>query len=234
MIQILDAIYSLNLIIVSKVEELQSANHEIKCNLIKSKLDQGVTSASAKSYAAAVGGPSSDIAPPIVQLSERVDSLEQDTLSTIALFQGPIIAPLLDGPIDAASDNIEPFQDRFVDKINTILPNTLIPSNISACHVIGKTKKQVRVIFISKEKRDTVMRLVKSSKPDGLFINEGLTKLRSNLFYRCRCLKKNHESFLSVHVRSGTILCRLTNENRPLIVNTVGDLAKLQEALGES
>ena len=71
---------------------------------------------------------------------------------------------------------------------------------------------------------------MRTVKPTGLFASDYLTKIRSNLFFKVRQLKKNNNLIKNVHLRNGIIYCELTNNNR-LTVCTENDFLKLTSKL---
>lgn len=238
-IEILDAIYALNVRVISKVEEMQLENRELKSAV--EKFDQKEKVNSIKSYAAAVvapGVPSVALTggvrvPQGKPLEHRVDALEQDSLSTVAMVQGPYLDQLITAPSSssAGSNFIAPSVTQFASHINSLVPQTVQSSSLLLIQLIGRDRKHLRISFVSAIARDNFIRGIKLVKPDGLFVNDYLTKSRSELLYHCRALKRNNRRVQAVYVRRGVIVCKVSGLTKAIFVESVDDLNNFRSSI---
>ena len=152
------------------------------------------------------------------------------------MCQGPKIDVLLETGVetnheshnsDVSSITLkQKFVDLIKNSINCIINGDRIASVVSR----GKTRKHLKIEFVTKEAKIDLLNTMRTVKPTGLFASDYLTKIRSNLFFKVRQLKKNNRLIKNVHLRNGIINCELMNNNR-LTVCTENDLIKLTSKL---
>ena len=75
------------------------------------------------------------------------------------------------------------------------------------------------------------MSTLKRTKPAGIFVNEYLTRDRSQFLYSLRNLKKKFPSITASYSRNGTIYYKLQGSDEPLIVNDMSEVNKLEEKM---
>lgn len=166
---------------------------------------------------------------PADRQEKRLEDLEQAALHTVFSLHG--------SGIQHITEYIEtrPTQDELhsavVNVINRHRVNTIDTSDIIEVKIVGKTTKHIKVTCINKRRRDTVVRSLKSARPDNIYINEYLTKNRSALFYQSRNLKKSCNSVKAVYIKNSCIYINIENKSKPYIVATLADLDKVKEVV---
>ena len=95
--------------------------------------------------------------------------------------------------------------------------------------IIGKEKKNFKVVFKTTVVRNKVLSYARQNKPKDIFFAEFLTTYRSRLFYETRQLKRRFpDKIVSVYVRQGTVYCKLMESNHPYLrISKIDDVTAL-------
>ena len=154
-VKVIDAIYSLNVRILSNIENLVSMHSKLKCDfdhLVEKQASipsySDVVSRGIPSPAVSITGtrpaasgnvsnaPSNDdanlVGPSMLRLEKRMDSIEQDSLARVMACQGSVVQTIIDssfvsttGNRAEAVGNSERLKQKFVDKMNEYGVGTL-------------------------------------------------------------------------------------------------------------
>jgi hypothetical protein len=247
-ITVMDAIYSLNVRMLSKLESLMSTNSQLKCDIDQIAERQ----ASSPSYSdvvsrgvpvpqgSSIGRRSSALRnntcvptddeenfkdPPVLRLEKRLDCVEQESLVKVMACNGSFVQSIVDSSLvnatvnkAEATRNPEHLKKLFVDKVNVLVDNTLRTVDVEGIDIIGKEKKHVRVSFVTREARNRTLMAVKRKKPDNLFVNEYLTKTRAALLYKLRVLKRCNESIVKVYAWHGKVCAKIKKKLASLML----------------
>ena len=111
-----------------------------------------------------------------------------------------------------------------VNTLNSHLKVPITQNDISIAHRLGRTRsdfsRPIIVKLISRSKRSQIVRArIALPKPSAqnspvLHINESLTPIRRNLFYKARQLKKKHANLIkTLYTQDGKIVVKLTATN---------------------
>ena len=263
-IKVIDAIYSLNVKMLSSIDNLVAMNTKLKCNLdhilekqaslpsYSEVVSRGISSpdASVTGRRAAILGnvtrmPSNanvnSVGPSMLRLEKRLDSVEQDSLAKVMACQGSAVLSIIESlSVSTAGNNVdavrnpERLKQKFVDKMNEYDNGTLQAADIEAVDVIGKETKHLRVTFVSKDARNRTLVTVKRKKPENLFANEYLTKVRAALLFKLRSLKKANNSIERVYAWQGQVCAKTKSSVKVSYINSECDLTKFEESLADS
>lgn len=116
------------------------------------------------------------------------------------------------------------------DVLSPIVPQ-LSTGDLSMISVQGRDRKHLKVTCSSREVKSRILSLFRRNKPKELFANEYLTKHRSQLLYRLRCLKRRFDDLGSVYCSNGSIYYKFKNSNVDVLVTDVSDINKLEVKL---
>jgi hypothetical protein len=260
-IKVMDAIYSLNVRMLSKLESLISANSKLKCDvdLIVEKQDtspsyadvvsRSVSSPQGTSVERRSAAPRNDagasrngmvksLDPSMLHFERRLDCVEQESLVKVMACHGGFIHSIVDSSIVTSAGkkvealrNTDQLKKLFVDKVNELIDDTLCATDIETVDIVGRDKKHLRVSFLSKEARNRIIVAVKRKKPDDLFVNEYLTKSRAAIIFKLRTLRRNDETIERVYVRHGQVCVKTKKSDKISFINCESDLADLEASL---
>jgi hypothetical protein len=263
-IKVIDAIYSLNVRMLSRIDNLVAMNTKLKCDLdhllekqaslpsYSEVVSRGTSSpdVSVTGRRSAILGnvsrmPSNadvnSVGPSMLRLEKRLDSVEQDSLVKVMACQGSAVLSIIESSsISPAGNNADAVRDpgrlkqKFVDKMNEYDNGTLRAADIEAVDIIGKETKHLRVTFVSKEARNRTLLAVKRKKPENLFANEYLTKVRAALLFKLRTLKKANNSIERVYAWQGQVCAKTKSSGKVSYINSECDLTKFEESLADS
>lgn len=258
-VEYLDAIFALNMKIVDEIDALNTENKELRQYMERPSpvtsyaavAGAGALSVGSSSSVHDLSGgqvtavPSARQQVPSVELKDinlRIDSLEQESLNSILVLRGPAIDKLVE-PVDgepAAGEQahgeprIIPAPSNIKEKTYHLLRSTvadLSKEEISTVIIQGKNSKHLKVTCTTQNSKVFLLSTLKRLKPQGIFANEYLTKQRSLLLYKLRCLKKRFPQVRSVYSRSGVVCYRLSDNNKPTVVNGIGEISELEVIL---
>ena len=164
------------------------------------------------------------------KLSERLTKLENDHDETAQyerrdtlIFSGNVL------PVELAEEDTT---DIIVNTLKSHLKVPITQNDISIAHRLGRTRsgfsRPIIVKLISRSKKSQIVRariaLPKSTVQNSpvLHINESLTPIRRNLFYKARQLKKKHANlFKTLYTQDGRIVINLNaTEDRKYFIST--------------
>ena len=93
----------------------------------------------------------------------------------------------------------------------------------------GKERRHFKMECVSKEPRTTILRKIKIKRPEKIFVNEYLTKTRSNFLHKLRSLRKNHATLSSVYclIKWQYLLLTVSSE-KPVCVDDSSEINKLE------
>ena len=166
------------------------------------------------------------------ELSERIDELEMRERASTLILSGNNI------PLVAAQENVS----NVVGEIfKSKLKIEMRAGDMIGAFRVGKKpatqkadKRSIIVKFKQREMRDDILRSAKNVKPDGLFINENLTPVRSDILYRLRQSKRLHPDKVDgCGSVGGRVYVWLKCEGSPNTKLYVNSLSKLDEILVE-
>lgn len=118
----------------------------------------------------------------IIKMEEKLDDYEQYSRRNCLIITG----------LDISGLDESMAEHKFMNLMFKMeLDHLITPNSIERIHPIGKkVDKKCIVKFVSYKER----RILYESRmftPNGVYINESLTKVRNDLLYKCRQLKKN-------------------------------------------
>ena len=183
------------------------------------------------------------VGPSMLRLEKRLDSVEQDSLAKVMACQGSAVLSIIESSsVSTAGNNVdavrnpERLKQKFVDKMNEYDNGTLQAADIEAVDVIGKETKHLhtyitkhRVTFVSKDARNRTLVAVKRKRPENLFANEYLTKVRAALLFKLRSLKKANNSIERVYAWQGQVCAKTKSSVKVSYINSECDLTKFEE-----
>ena len=187
------------------------------------------------------------------KISSRVDQLEQESLNCVLMLQGDSIKNVLtkvehhSTPTTAAATTISTessssgerqvklqqsavLKRSVCDLLSPIVSN-VSEDSITHVSVQGTHRKHLKVICNSTGVKQSILSCLKRIRPPGLFGNEYLTKIRSTLLYKVRLLKKQFPNNVTGYSRNGIVFCKMNNNVRPLMINDISEINKLEERL---
>ena len=128
-------------------------------------------------------------------------------------------------------------EDRICEFVKEALEVDLTPEDISIAHRIGVVKdgvaRPILVKFIAdKKKRMVYQSRVKLAKKEGMkdyYVNEDLTKIQSELFYKARKAidrKRGHKTW----TESGTVYIKLRKDDPPIKIDSISRLNEVKNS----
>ena len=169
----------------------------------------------------------------IINLEDRFDAEDQYIRRESLLFSGDLVPSVKEG--EDCVDEV----CKLVSKIPGVRP--IQPADISISHRLGPKptsgvdKRTIVARFVRRATKYSILNGARRSKPQGIFINESLTKTRQNITRALRKAKQEFPDIVSGYsTTDGTIFAwvKSPNPNAPggknskIIINTK---AKLEE-----
>ena len=253
-VRIIDKIDELSLENLKLHSEIQLSNKQsyasVATRMITSNSEGEVGATTSSPTSAEPSQPNIDdnaAIPELHKISSRVDQLEQNSLSNVFILQGAA----LDASIlqfsrneEATSDTKkEQSEERRIEErqpaslkravcnlLKPMVPN-ISDNSFTSASIQGKERKSVIVVCSSTDEKIRLVTKLKSTKPTNLYANDYLTKLRATLLYKARSLKRRFPSIIGAYSRNGQIYCKLTVNEKPLALNNLVELNKLEERL---
>ena len=151
----------------------------------------------------------------IISVNHRVDDMEQEANN------GKIVL------------HIKNYQNNHNVNVKTYVSETLNrrinldPSFLDGVTVnkFGKFNDKFILEVSSMSMKSFLFKVIKEKKPRDIFVNEFLTRKRSQLFYEIRQKKKNDPRlFHSVYTYNGSIFLKHTKESQPIRIYDIDDL----------
>ena len=156
------------------------------------------------------------------QLQMKVDSLEQARNENKLLCSGKFIEDL------TKTDSNSNFCESVFQKFKS-LDDTINKTELRSVYIFGKNRKSVIVECSSNFIKIKLLKLIKSMKPDDVYLSEFVTARRYKLFHRVRNIKKEHPAVIrSVYIRQGNIYYRLHSGSTFRCVKTDNDVSLLE------
>lgn len=225
---ILENLLDLNKKILKKLSRLESNHNQLKLQLGVFHPETGA----ANSLVHQESGPSkpytynqavSKVANISVGTSElcdmnvRLDQVEQQSLNNTLKLSGAICIDIIE---KIHSKEVTDLKQEVSSAISKVVPGTVSPDSIERVGIIGKENKHLKISVNSSECKIRILKSFKREKPDGLFVNEYLTKNRSKILYKLRQLRKeNIDQIKSVYSFAGNICVKLVDSEKILFVN---------------
>ena len=147
----------------------------------------------------------------------RIDALEQNVNNNIILCNGSFI--------DGIGEDV--LTDKIKEKITDLVPE-IIPRDIVNASYLGANKKLAKIVCVSANVKNTILRTIKKKKPNDIYFNEFLTRHRHNLFYQLRQLRKENREIKSVYTRNGSVYYKLQLNDQYHKVSSVDDITQLK------
>lgn len=183
--------------------------------------------------------------PALNKLSSKLDQLEQDSLCSVLSVRGQAVDKLLSEKTNNTnnSQGVRPKDGNFsypppeksshhVKELSVKLLSTVAdvtPGDVSDVVVVGTEKKHLKITFSTRQRKQYVLHEMKTKKPSDIFASEYLTKRRSALFYKMRCMKKRFSKISAVYIRYGSVFYKTGETSKPIAIRDVTDINKLEE-----
>ena len=156
------------------------------------------------------------------QLQLKVDSLEQARNENKLLCSGKFVE-------DLTKINTNLNVGRLVFQKFKSLDNSINEIDLQNVYIFGKNRKGIIIECSSSFIKIKLLKLIKSLKPDDLYLSEFLTARRYKLFQRVKNVKKENPSIIrSVYIRQGNIYYRLHSDSSYKCVKTDKDVLLLE------
>jgi hypothetical protein len=244
-IQILDAIYNMTAKLVARVENIEESSACLgnQMGMPGEFVSDAVTN---KTYSGALvnnlaavpnnahKSVSNEVSPQLVTITGRLDALEQDSLVNVMVCQGEAVNSLIER---VKRTNATPkeqaarVREAVINEFNSIANTPVHNDNLCDISILGKDRKHLKIVCSSKHVKLNLIQSVKQVRPPNFYVGDYLTKVRSNLFYRVRSLRKNNDSITSVYTMSGNIYCKIVGDGRPIQINCDRDITLVEERL---
>lgn len=191
-----------------------------------------------KTYAEAVSGQvskvnnSSPITKNVKKLDNKIDEIEQNSLSNYASIQGVAVDTLIETTTDNNSRyNLAAIKSAVVSEFKSFMPDEIDESEITSIAVIGREKKLLKVKFSSVTLKNNILHGARLTKPANFYVNEYLTKKRSTLLYNLRCLRKKYDQISAVYSKNGNVYYKIGSEaiNKHHLVSDIVELQALED-----
>ena len=139
-----------------------------------------------------------------ITLNNRIVSLEQQSSNNDVILQGEKIQNLIANTTPNTS-----IHEAVIFTLSTTMPNLINNDdlqNISSVHIVGSTKKTLRLKMVDSISKVKLIRSIKVKRQNGLFASEFLVPERRRLFHAARHLLKTHRNKLkNVYTRDGIV-----------------------------
>ena len=212
--------------IITRLDILERENATIKAPIMNQpkldilNLDPKSNKAGTNSYASAVTGINLPPVELVQKIDDRVDRIEQDSLSDTLKLDGPIIKQIIVNHNSNPNKDRENLKEIITTEINKVKPLKISNPDISDSFIVGRDSKHIKLVFKSAAKKQEVLKALKTEKPNDLFGSDYLTKERSNLLYKLRKIRSSNPSVKSVYIYGGNICCKLVNSPNIFYLNT--------------
>lgn len=168
----------------------------------------------------------------LASINERVDSIEQSSLSCAASCHGDVVSEIISEiNEDAAEGTAAQLKGSFIKKIRDVCSISLNENDVASVVARGKDKKLLKIEFTSRSSKLDLIQAVRRLKPDNLFLNDYLTRSRAMIFYKLRQLKKTSQSLVSVFSVNGSLKCKLLNSDKYIYVSTEREFGDLKSKI---
>lgn len=150
------------------------------------------------------------------------------------MVQGVSVDNLIEVNSDANSRyNMTNIKSAIVLEFNSFMPSEIKSSDLTTISVVGRTKKHLKVTTSSVFTKNDIVRYSRMFKPTNFYVNEYLTKKRSSILYRLRCLRKTYESVVAVYSKNGHVYYKLSTDaaDQHHRVSEVSELDTIEEGL---
>ena len=156
-------------------------------------------------------------------LELRLDILEQRNNANTLSISGESLWSLIQD---------KDFKSKIIETIIQKTDNIVNKDEIDDIIVIGKEKKNFKVICRSLDVKNKILSFARQRKPKDIFVSEFLTSFRNRLFYQARQLKKIYPNCLSsVYTRSGNVFYKLKNNQHFFKIKKLNDIEELKSKL---
>lgn len=224
--------------VIKRLDFLEAENTKLK-SLVN--LDRGTPSVGGVATAGDnAGTPAVNSAEvqPTIQLSNfdyRLDQVEQEALGDCVKIDGDLSSNLISNYSNQPTKDHQSLKKSLVTVINGDLTDFIAEEDILSIKISGSERKHLKVKLANQSTKVRLIKSIKSVKPQNLFINDYLTKARSELLYKLRLLKKSHNSRVNtVYCFGGNVCCRLVNnKSKVIFVNTIAAYEKIVSLLNE-
>lgn len=175
-------------------------------------------------------------------LERRVDDLEQYSRMDEVIVNGLETKHRSYARVAASGTGSMEGQDAPAEELQTLeqqlgaflsAKNIAINENdISVCHLLPRkhtgAKPAIVVRFVSRKRKDDLLRQARKLKGSGVYINEHLTKKNADIARQARILRKQSR-IQATWTRNGRVLIRLNGSPEEAKVITVRDMADLEQ-----
>ena len=87
----------------------------------------------------------------------------------------------------------------------------------------GYAEETFEGYFLYSRRKNDLLYVARTIKPDNLFLNEYLTRGRSNLAHKLRQLKRNNSNIKTVFTRDSNVICKVEGRHEYEIINSEKD-----------
>ena len=240
-------LYDINLALLESVNKLQNDYQDMmkhnsiieeenvklrfQCNELKEKVDSGHIDTT--NQCSAVSHP---ISPTTVdKLNLKITNLEQHQVNDSVIIQGTLLE---DCTVNLQESNTA---NNLLNSVHKKLHDNLpthnnddrsIVKSIKHATVVNKNKHIIKLDLPCKNSKINLIKLIKSTKPPGLYISEFLVPERKRLFDATRLAVKDHRDIVDrINTRNGTIYYRESRTKAYYSVKSYEDLAILKNKL---
>jgi hypothetical protein len=246
-IEYLEHIHQINSKLVSKVDSLYEDNVILKQQIELLKTPCSFAAAvSSKGLSDAVSADTAQMtvkpAPQELKImTSKIDHLEQESLTNVIMLQGSAVETIVSAHSDHSATSVTTEGNQRNSKsaqlkaaVSEAFRTAAVPvqeDHIAAVWPQGRERKHLKVVCKSLESKILILSTIRNTRPDNLYANEYLTKHRSSLLYKLRCLRKQFPAITSAFSRNGVVCCKIRGNDRPIVVHEQSDVNKIEEKM---
>ena len=173
--------------------------------------------------------------PKLQDFEDRLEQIEQDSLVDCIKLDGEVCKAIIEkskkereggktttkgSTKKTENENASADLKSEVSKIIQKHVENISCEVISSVSVRGNKNKHLKVKVTSKEDKIEILKTFKRKKPANIYVNDYLTKNRSQLLFKLKTLKKENENKISsVYVYAGNICVKIVNNPKYFIRN---------------
>jgi hypothetical protein len=243
MINIVESIFNTTTKMMGRITSLEESNVLLRNQVDELSNGRSYAEVAAQPPSGTINKSSSDGAHPVisglggslmVNVDDRLDALEQESLASVLSCQGDAIDSLIERVNHQGGSNrdqITAIKEALLNELNTIADNPIHEDGIINISLHGRNKKHLKVVCVSKHVKSNIVRTVKKSKPPNFFADDYLTRRRSALLFKLRTMKRNNDRVTAVYCRGGTLFCKTVSNGKPIQINSEGDIIRVEDQL---
>ena len=162
----------------------------------------------------------------VINLKKQHETTMADSISDNLFLYGPLIQTAIN-----ANQNENPIQTA-KNLIKEATKLELSPKSIISAYRVGKApsdtldKRPLKIRVADRVTKYELQKTFRTTKPNGLFISEELTKTRNTIFFKLRKLKKSTDIPKYVWTNDGIIKCKKTPVGKTYNIENEEDFNK--------